>query len=119
MGLSHDELPLPDYDHLPLPSLRDRIRSLDEDALRTLIAYEQEHAHRLPVLEVLNARLEQLETGARPSEGHPYELKPEQPPPPAGRTAASPAHAAPPAQPHPHGAAAEPARKADRVRDMG
>jgi hypothetical protein len=35
-----DDLPLPDYDHLPLGSLTTRIRSLDVGDLQTLVQYE-------------------------------------------------------------------------------
>lgn len=72
-----DALPLPDYDHLPLESLRQRIRALPADALETLLAYEQEHGDRLPVTEAMRHRLEQLHDGAEPSGGDPAGLTPE------------------------------------------
>jgi hypothetical protein len=62
----HDELPLPDYDHVPLGSLASRIRALDTEALSSLLADEREHGHRLPVLQVLENRLHALEDGAEP-----------------------------------------------------
>ena len=62
----HDELPLPDYDHVPLGSLASRIRALDTEALSSLLAYEREHGNRLPVLKVLENRLHALEDGAEP-----------------------------------------------------
>jgi hypothetical protein len=40
----HDELPLPDYDHLPQGSLMHRIRALTEDELQRTRDYEQAHA---------------------------------------------------------------------------
>ncbi|MEY6568273.1 hypothetical protein AB8B12_25755, partial [Streptomyces sp. PGLac3x] len=43
---SREELPLPDYDHLPVAGLEHRMRSLPADDLRTVRAYEQEHADR-------------------------------------------------------------------------
>ena len=49
------ELPLPDYDHLPLGSLAHRVRTLDADALGTLLAYERAHGDRLPVTELMRA----------------------------------------------------------------
>ncbi|MFC4003219.1 hypothetical protein ACFS2C_15585 [Prauserella oleivorans] len=64
-----EELPLPDYDDLPLGTLQHRVRALDEPQLRRLMSYEQEHANRTPVLEVMRARLEQLADGATPSPG--------------------------------------------------
>jgi hypothetical protein len=63
------ELPLPDYDQLPIGELRHRIRSLDEAALRALFEHETEHGNRIPVLEVLHARLRDLTHGAEPSGG--------------------------------------------------
>lgn len=66
-----EELPLPDYDQLNLGNLRHRIRSLDEDSLRTVLNHECGHAARVPVLEILEARLHELEAGAEPSPGDP------------------------------------------------
>jgi hypothetical protein len=61
-----DDLPLPDYDHVPLGSLATRIRALDTDGLSSLLAYEREHGNRLPVLQVLENRLQALQGGAEP-----------------------------------------------------
>jgi len=76
-GTRHDELPLPDYDHLPLGSLVQRIRTLDAEGLTALLAYEQQHGNRLPVVEVLQARMQELESGTEPSPGSPTGLTPE------------------------------------------
>ena len=38
------DLPLPDYDHLPLETLRQRIRALDADQLTTVL----QHRRRRP-----------------------------------------------------------------------
>jgi hypothetical protein len=65
------ELPLPDYDQLPLGELRHRIRALDEPALRALFEHETQHGNRVPVLEVLHGRLRELTHGAEPSGGNP------------------------------------------------
>ncbi|MGV0646655.1 hypothetical protein [Mycolicibacterium sp. XJ879] len=65
------ELPLTDYDQLPLTELRHRIRALDEPQLRTLFEHETEHGNRIPVLELMNARLRELTHGAEPSDGDP------------------------------------------------
>jgi hypothetical protein len=92
----HDELPLPDYDHLPLESLQHRIRMLDEDGLQKLLDYERAHGHRLHVEKVLEARLEELREGARPSDGNPFGIEPEAPRPPAGRPPVSEVKAGPP-----------------------
>jgi hypothetical protein len=78
MADDRDNLPLPDYDHLPLGSLESRVRSLTAEQVEELLAYERTHADRLPVTEVLAARLEQLQSGARPTQGDPAALRPEQ-----------------------------------------
>jgi len=62
-------LPLPDYDQLPAGSVEHRIRSLGSDEVQRLLQYEQEHADRPQVEQILTARLDQLESGAEPSEG--------------------------------------------------
>jgi hypothetical protein len=64
-----DELPIPDYDQLSLPDLRHRVRSLEEGPLRKLFDHESEHGNRIPVLEILHARLKELHGGAEPSGG--------------------------------------------------
>ena len=62
---------LRDYDQLSLGDLRHRVRALDKDALSGLIDHERAHGNRTPVLEVLLARMTQLESGAEPSPGDP------------------------------------------------
>src|SRR3954471_13597437 len=62
-------LPLPDYDHLTVGDLTHRIRSLDADALQTLLRYERDHADRLPVVQVLTTRLEEVRGGESLSSG--------------------------------------------------
>jgi hypothetical protein len=66
---SREELPLPDYDHLPLASVIQRIRSLEEGALQSLLDYEVAHGDRLPVVEAMRTRLGELAAGAEPSGG--------------------------------------------------
>ena len=56
----HDELPLPDYDHLTLGALRGRMRSLDLPQLVQLRQYEQTKANRLPVVTMLDNRIAKL-----------------------------------------------------------
>ncbi|GIG30441.1 hypothetical protein [Cellulomonas marina] len=97
------DLPIPDYDHLPVGSLGHRIRSLEADELAVLVAYEQEHGARVPVLAVLDARLQELADGAEPSAGDAAGLAPEQAPPPSGGSPASPATVGPPQNPPSHG----------------
>jgi hypothetical protein len=82
---THDQLPLPDYDHLPLAGLIQRVRTLDADGLQALRAYEAAHANRLPVTQALDERLAELAGGAEPSGGSPLGEAPE-----AGTAPASP-----------------------------
>ncbi|WAP54318.1 hypothetical protein [Streptomyces sp. S465] len=101
---THDELPLADYDHLPLSALQHRIRGLGAEQLGQLLEYERSHADRLPVVEVLTARLRQLESGATPSPGEPgAEPLPERPSPPRGGSPVTPQTAAEPSPPPRHG----------------
>lgn len=61
---SHDELPLPDYDHMTLGSLRGRLRSLSVPELVQIRDYEKAHAHRPPVVTLLDNRIAKLATDA-------------------------------------------------------
>ncbi|ORV91040.1 hypothetical protein [Mycolicibacterium iranicum] len=65
------DLPLTDYDQLTLGDLRHRVRSLDAEQLDAVLTYEAGHAARVPVLEVLEARARELDSGATPSPGDP------------------------------------------------
>jgi hypothetical protein len=67
----HDQLPLPDYDHLPVEGLASRIRMLDAEGLQTLLDYERAHANRLQVVTIMENRLSSLHEGAQPSGGDP------------------------------------------------
>jgi hypothetical protein len=67
----HDQLPLPDYDHLPVEGLTSRIRTLDAQGLQTVLEYEKAHANRLQVVTVMENRLSALRDGAQPSGGDP------------------------------------------------
>ena len=80
---SRDELPLPDYDHLPLGSLATRIRTLDGEELVVLLGYERAHGNRLPVTELMENRLAQLSAGAEPTGGSPLGETPEKAPGPS------------------------------------
>jgi hypothetical protein len=64
-----DALPIPDFDHLTVATVTHRIRSLDPAAVEELLEHEQAHSSRMPVLEVLRTRLQQLQEGAEPSGG--------------------------------------------------
>ena len=65
--LAHADLPLADFDHLTVPSLRGRLRTLELPQLVQLRDYEQAHAHRLPVLTLLDNRIAKLT--AQPAAG--------------------------------------------------
>lgn len=58
--LEHADLPLADFDHLTVPQLRGRVRTLELAQLVQLRDYEQAHAHRLPVLTLLDNRVAAL-----------------------------------------------------------
>jgi hypothetical protein len=59
----HSELPLADYDHMTLGSLRGRLRSLDMQQLVQLRDYEKSKADRLPVVTMLDNRIAKLSNG--------------------------------------------------------
>ncbi|MCG7597630.1 hypothetical protein ACXYX3_14500 [Mycobacterium sp. C3-094] len=65
------DLPFPDFDQMALGDVRHRIRALDKDALEVLLTHEAGHAARVPVLEILEARMRELDAGAQPSSGDP------------------------------------------------
>ena len=67
----HDELPIPDYDHLQTGALVSRIRTLDATGLQTLLTYEKAHANRIQVVQAMQHRLSSVEAGAQPSGGDP------------------------------------------------
>ncbi len=69
MSDDKQQLPLPDYDHLPIGSLESRIRGLDQSGVEALLVYEAKHGNRLPALNVLRRRLEALHGGAKPTGG--------------------------------------------------
>jgi hypothetical protein len=62
-----DALPIPDYDHIPVGTLPSRIHGLDESGVGALLEYERAHGNRLPVVQVLERRIEALRGGAEPS----------------------------------------------------
>lgn len=70
-ALEHDELPLEDYDHLTLGSLRARIRRLELPELVQLREYEQAHARRLPVLKSFDTRIAKLSADSGNGAGKP------------------------------------------------
>ena len=104
------DLPLPDYDHLPLGSLLTRVRTLDAAGVRQVLDHERAHADRLPVTEVLEQRLAELEGGAAPSGGSPLGETPEKTGPPEAPRDLPSATDAPPVNPPSHGDPTNPAQ---------
>ncbi|KRV50019.1 hypothetical protein AQ490_17475 [Wenjunlia vitaminophila] len=98
-----ENLPIPDYDHLPVGSLRHRIRSLGRDDLERLLDYERAHGDRLPVVQAMSARLAELAAGAVPSGGTPDAPAPEHPPGPDATSKVSPSTRGPALTPPSHG----------------
>jgi hypothetical protein len=109
-GTTQDELPIPDYDHLPVGSLAHRIRSLDSAALTVLLEDERTHGNRLPVLQVMEVRLRELAEGAQPSAGDPAAPAPELAGPPTGGSPVSPQTQGPVQNPPSHGDPTNPAQ---------
>lgn len=109
-SVPHDELPLPDYDHLPIGSLEGRIRSLDADQLQLLLTYEESHGNRLPVTQVLRARLDSVRGGAELSDGSPGARRPEAEAAPVEASAVGPETTGPPVNPPSHGDPTNPAQ---------
>jgi hypothetical protein len=104
------DLPLPDYDHLPVGSLTSRIRTLDADGLQAVLSYETAHANRVQVVSAMNHRLAELKAGTQPSGGDPAAAQPEHAAPPAGGSEVSTATAGPPVNPPSHGDPTNPAQ---------
>ena len=104
------ELPIPDYDHLPLGSLTHRIRSLDTSGLQQLIGYERQHGSRAPVLQVLEARMRALQQGAEPSGGDPSAESADVTAGVAGGSPVSPVTQGPVVNPPSHGVPTNPAQ---------
>jgi hypothetical protein len=67
--MRQDDFPIVDYDQLPIGELRHRIRSLSEGELEVVFAHEEQHGKRIPVMEIIAMRLEQVRDGAQPSGG--------------------------------------------------
>jgi hypothetical protein len=54
------EEPLPDYDTMTLGALRGVVRTLTEEQLQAVLAYERAHRHRPPVVTLVEHRLATL-----------------------------------------------------------
>jgi hypothetical protein len=105
-----DQLPLPDYDHLPVDGLTSRIRSLDAAGLETLLDYERAHANRLQVVTIMQNRLTSLRAGAQPSGGDPAAAASDDPVQAAGGSKVSEATSGPPINPPSQGDPTNPAQ---------
>ncbi|MDP9460187.1 MAG: hypothetical protein M3Q22_08055 [Actinomycetota bacterium] len=105
-----DDLPMPDYDHLPVGSLISRIRTLDAGGLQTLLEYEQGHANRVQVVSAMQNRLTGLHEGAQPSGGDPAAVGADAPPVAAGGSPVSEATSGPAVNAPSHGDPTNPAQ---------
>ena len=104
------DLPLKDYDHLPVGSLTSRIRQLDAEDLTTLLDYERSHGNRFQVVTVMESRLAGLKNGAQPSGGDPAATGGDAPPAAEGGSKASEATSGPPVNPPSQGDPTNPAQ---------
>lgn len=105
-----DDLPLDDYDHLPVGSLISRIRTLDTAGLQTLLDYERRHANRFQVVRAMESRLDGLQNGEQPSGGDPAASGADAPAPAEGGSKASTATTGPAINPPAHGDPTNPAQ---------
>ena len=109
--MSQHDLPLPDYDGLPLGSIESRVRTLDVEGVQRVLAYEREHADRVQVVLLLEHRLEALRSGdSQPSGGDPSASTPEVAAGEPGQSAASPSGRGPTQNPPSHGVPTNPAQ---------
>jgi hypothetical protein len=108
-GVDRRDLPLPDYDHLDTGALSAAVSGLDAPGLEGLLAYERAHGDRLPVVQLLEHRLEQLRAGREPSssEGGGAAVRPDAP---EGGSRVSPSTQGPPVNPPSQGDPTNPAQ---------
>src|SRR5215217_3713109 len=106
----HDQLPIPDYDQLPVGGLTSRIRTLDAEGLQTLLDYEQKHANRIQVVQIMKNRLTSLKEGAQPSGGDPAAVAADDPQHAAGGSKVSEATSGPAMNAPSHGDPTNPAQ---------
>jgi hypothetical protein len=66
---AREDLPIPDFDNVSLGSLRGRLRSLSLEQLVVLREWEQAHAHRLPVITLLDNRIAKVSAQATATNG--------------------------------------------------
>lgn len=65
--MSETDLPIPDYDHLTAGDLDHRVRALAREQLQELLDHERRNAGRIHVITVLEERMDELESGERPT----------------------------------------------------
>lgn len=106
---TRSELPLPDYDHITTGELPGRIHGLDATGVEQLLAFEREHGDRLPIVQVLEHRLQELRDGAEPS-GPVLDDSPTMAAGPAGGSKVSPSTSGPTMNPPSHGVPTNPAQ---------
>jgi hypothetical protein len=106
----HDELPIPDYDHLQTGALVSRIRTLDAAGLQTLLTYEKAHANRIQVVQAMQHRLTSVKAGAQPSGGDPAAAAADDPVAASTGSQVSEATSGPPVNPPSHGDPTNPAQ---------
>ncbi|MER7013510.1 hypothetical protein ABT324_19000 [Saccharopolyspora sp. NPDC000359] len=112
--MSPHELPIIDYDNIPVGSLQHRIRSLRADEVKLLLDHERTHNDRVQVREILQNRLDELRAGAEPSGGT-QDDKPVEAENTPGGSPVTPSGSPEPMHPPRHGMAGQPGKpRADR-----
>lgn len=61
--LAQQDLPVPDYDHVPVEALPERVSGLEAADMEQLISYEKANGNRPPVLLILEKRFNDLQGG--------------------------------------------------------
>jgi hypothetical protein len=107
--LGHDDLPLPDFDHMTVGQLRGRLRSLDLVSLVQLRDYEEAHANRLQIVAMLNNRIAKVQA-AGDDTGSPQTSAAGAATETATGSRVTPATAGPPVDPPSHGGLTNPAQ---------
>ncbi len=108
--VSRDQLPIPDFDHLPIGSVGHRIRSLEAEEIDLLRRYEEAHANRVAVIQILDHRLLDLAEGQRPSGGDAAAPAAETAGAPDAGSVVTPQTSGPPVNPPSHGVPTNPAQ---------
>jgi hypothetical protein len=91
---AREDLPIPDFDNVSLGSLRGRLRSLSLEQLVVLREWEQAHAHRLPVITLLDNRIAKVSAQATATNGSGSTVYPSESPTQTGARAAGEAESA-------------------------